>query len=280
MGATNADYILKMFDEIKNWSNTVIQNRLTAAAVKTGIFKRRIIHVARRFGALKKWVDFSSVSLRHLIKSFEKTAIYDEALKEIFTKDLDIQHTIQVLNMIGKGEIEVKKLETGGIVTPIARVGLERVSMKTDIIPPERMKLILVESAKARLFNEVRTFICTNCWDYLEMICIKDLPNKPECPKCGATALGVLRQEEDEAISLIEKKGERLTKNEKKWQEQALETAQLMAKYGKSAAAALSGRRLRTSDVKEILQKDSTFTDHFFELVIEAEKKALKRRFW
>jgi ATP-dependent Lhr-like helicase len=152
--------------------------------------------------------------------------------------------------------------------------------MKTDIIPPERMKLILVESAKARLFSEVRTFICTNCWDYLEMIRIKDLPNKPECPKCGSTALGVLRREEDEVISLVEKKGERLTKNEKKWQGQALETAQLMSKYDKPAAVALAGRRLRASDVEEILRKDSAFTDRFFELVIEAEKKALKRRFW
>ncbi len=239
-----------------------------------------MIHVARRFSALKRWVDFSGVSLRHLVKSFEKTAIYDEALKEIFTKDLDLQHTIQVLKMIGKDEIEVQKLETGGIVTPIARIGLERARMKTDIIPPERMKLILVESAKARLFNETRTFICTNCWDYLDMIHIKDLPNKPECPKCGSTALGVLRREEDEVSSLVEKKGERLTKNEKKWQGQALETAQLMSKYGKPAAVALSGRRLRSSDVEEILRKDSAFTDHFFELVIEAEKKALKRRFW
>jgi ATP-dependent Lhr-like helicase len=280
MGAANADHILTMFDEIKKWSNSVIQDKLTEAVVKTGIFKRRIIHVARRFGAIKKWVDFRGVSLRHLVKSFEKTAIYDEALKEIFTKDLDLQHTIQVLNMIGKDEIEVQKLETGGIVTPIARIGLERVSMKTDIIPPERMKLILVESAKARLFSEVRTFICTNCWDYLEMIRIKDLPNKPECPRCGSTALGVLRREEDEAISLVEKKGERLTKNEKKWQGQALETAQLMSKYGKPAAVALSGRRLRATDVEEILRKDNAFTDRFFELVIETEKKALKRRFW
>jgi len=280
VGAANADYILSMFGEIKKWSSSVIQDKLTEAAVKTGIFKRRIIHVARRFGALKKWVDFSRVSLRHLIKSFEKTAIYDEALKEIFTKDLDLQHTIQVLNMIGKDEIEVQKLETGGIVTPIARIGLERVSMKTDIIPPERMKHILVESAKARLFNEVRTFICTSCWDYLDMIRIKDLPNKPECPKCGSTALGVLRREEDEVSSLVDKKGERLTKDEKKWQGQALETAQLISKYGKPAAVALSGRRLRSSDVEEILRKDGAFTDHFFELVIEAEKKALKRRFW
>lgn len=152
--------------------------------------------------------------------------------------------------------------------------------MKTDLISPERMRLILIESAKARLLNEVRTFVCTNCWDYLEMIRIRDLPNKPECPKCGSTALGVLRQEEDEVGSLVEKKGERLTKIEQKWHRWALETAQLMSKHGKPAAVALSGKRLKPSDVDEILREERELTDHFFESVIEAEKKALKRRFW
>ena len=280
MGAANADYIVARFDEMKKWPDSVIRDKLIGATVKTGIFKRRMVHVARRFGALKKWVDFSRVSLRSLIKSFEDTAIYDEALKETFTKDLDLQNTIQVLNGIRNGEFEVRKLETEGVATPIARVGLERASMKTDLIAPERMRLILIESAKARLLNETRTFVCTNCWDYIKMIRIKDLPNKPECPKCGSPALGVLRQEEDEAGSLVEKKGERLTKIEQKWHGWALETAQLMAKHGKPAAVALSGRRLKSSEANEILRKERELTDRFFELLIEAEKKALKRRFW
>ncbi|UCE15575.1 MAG: DEAD/DEAH box helicase [Candidatus Bathyarchaeota archaeon] len=280
MGVANADYIVALFNEMKKWPDSVVRDKLTKAAVKTGIFKRRMIHVARRFGALKKWADFSRVSLRSLIKSFEGTVIYDEALKEVFTKDLDLQHTIQILNGIRKSKFKIQRLETEGDATPIARVGFERASMKTDIISPERMRLILIESTKARLLNETRTFVCTSCWDYLEMIRIKDLPNKPKCPKCESTALGVLRQEEDEAVSLVEKKGEKLTKLEQKWRGWALKTAQLMSKHGKPAAIALSGKRLTSFDVNEILRKEKELTDHFFELVIEAEKKALKRRFW
>jgi len=253
---------------------------LTRATVKTGLFKRRMIHVARRFGALKKWADFSTVSLRSLMKSFEGTAIYEEALKEVFTRDLDLQHLLQVLRGIKTGKIEVTKLETGGAATPIARVGIERVSMKTDLIPGERMKLILIESAKARLLNETRTFACTQNWDYLEMIRINDLPDKPKCPKCGSTALGALAREEDQIRSLAEKKGEKLTKSEQKIKDQASEAAKLMSKYSKPAAVALAGKRLRVSDAEGILQEENQLTDHFFELVIEAERKALKRRFW
>ncbi len=279
IGASNADYIVALFDEMKKWPDSTIRNEIMKAAVKTGIFKRRMIHVARRFGALKKWVDFSRVSLRNLVKSFEDTVIYDEALKETFTKDLDLEHMIQVLHGVGKGEFKIQKVKPEGVVSPIARVGLERASMKTDLIPPERMRVILIESAKARLLDETRTFVCTNCWDYLEMIRIKDLPSKPECPRCGSTALGVLRQEEDEASSLIDKKGERLTRIEQRWHDLALKTAQIMSIYGKPAALALSGKRLRPSDVNDLLLKEKELTDPFFELVIEAEKKALKRRF-
>jgi len=280
MGAANADRIMALFDEMKQTDEFDIRDMLTKATVKTGLFKRRMVHVARRFGALKKYVDLSKVALQKLLKSFEGTAIYDEALKETFAKDLDLEKAIRVLGDVRKGEIEVTKLETMGVATPVARVGIERVSMKTDLIPPERMKLILVESARARLLNEVRTFICTNCWEYLEMIRMKDLPEKPICPRCGSPSLGVLSNEEGEVQSLVDKRGEKLTKNEEKMKERAVETARLMSSYGKPAAVALSGRKLKVSDVEEILEGETSLSDRFFELVIEAERDALKRRFW
>jgi len=280
MGTANADAIITLFTDLKQMPDATVQDMLTKATVKTGLFKRRMIHVARRFGALKKWVDFGTVSLRSLMKSFEGTALYEEALKEVFTKDLDLQHMLQVLSDIKMNKIEVTKLDTEGVVTPIARVGIERVSMKTDLIPSERMKLILVESAKARLLNEVRTFVCTQNWDYMEMIRINDLPDKPTCPKCGSTALGFFSKEEDQIRSLLEKRGEKLTKSEQKLLEQALETAELMSRYGKPAAVALSGRRVRTDDALTVLREEHVLSDRLFELVIEAERNALKRRFW
>lgn len=280
MGAANAEQTVTLFNGMKAMSDEAIRDSLTRATVKTGLFKRRMIHVARRFGALEKWVDFSSVSLQRLIKSFEGTPIYEEALKEVFTKDLDLKRMVCVLNKVHDGEIQVEKVETDGVATPVARVGIERVSMKTDLIPPERMRAVLVKSARARLLNETRTFVCTNCWDYLEMICVKDLPDQPECPKCGSKALGLLRSEEEKAVPLVEKKGDRLTKNEKRMQGKALQTALLIAKYGKPAAVALCARRVRSSDVKKVLEKEPRLNDNFYELVLEAERKAMSRRFW
>jgi ATP-dependent Lhr-like helicase len=280
MGTTHADNLIALFDELKQTPDAEIRDALTKATVKTGLFKRRMIHVARRFGALKKWADFSSVSLRQLLKSFEGTAIFDEALKETFTKDLDAEKLFRVINELRRNEVSIVKIDTRGTATPVARIGIERVSMKTDIIPPERMRLILVESARARLLNEVRSFVCTNCWDYLEMIRIKDLPDKPTCPQCGSSALAILRREENQVRSLIEKKGEKLTKAELKMRQQAVKTAQLLSSYGKTAAIALSARRVKPEEVMDVLKKEKSPTDHFFELVVEAERYALKKKFW
>ncbi len=280
MGEVNAETIIKVFSDLKNATEDFIKEELTRAVIKTGIFKRRMIHVARRFGAIQKWVDFGSVSLRNLIKSFEGTVIYEEALKEVFTKDLDLKNLLNVFRMIRHGEIEIVRVETDGEATPIARVGIERVSMKTDLIPPEKMRRILIESAKVRLLNETRTFVCTECWRYIEMIAMKDLPDRPTCPRCGSLNLGLLRIEEDKAYSLIEKRGEKLTRSEEQLKREAVETAKLISKYGKVAAIALSGKKLKLSDVKKILSKENRLNDRFFELIIEAEREALKRRFW
>jgi len=280
MGAADADQIITLFDDIASMGEQAVRDTLTRATVKTGIFKRRMIHVARRFGALEKWADFSNVSLQRLLKSFEGTPIFEEALKEVFTKDLDVERLVQVLERIRAGEIEVVKVEARGTATPVARVGIERVSMKTDLIPPERMRAVLIESAKARLLNETCNLICTNCWSYADMMRVKDLPAKPKCPKCGSGAIGILRVEEEKVLPLVEKKGEKLTKSEEKLQRQAIQTARLIEKYGKAAAVALCARKVQPSDVKEVLEKEATLTDRFYELVLEAERKAISKRFW
>ena len=280
MGAINADDILKVLGALKMSSESEIRDTMIRSTIKTGLFKRRIFHVARRFGAIQKWVDLSRVSLHKLLESFEDTAIYDEALKEIFRKDLDLKRAISILVAIRNGEIETRKLQTLGDASPVARVGIEKVNMKTDLIPPERMKLILIESAKARLLNEFRTFICTKCWDYHEMIRINDLPEKLICPKCGSPALGMLGRSEDRVQPLVDKRGEKLTKSERKIKRQAIKTARLISKYGKASAISLCGRNLKISDTEEILEKENMLSDHFFELIIEAEKKSLKHKFW
>ncbi len=280
MGAADSKDTVDLLNQMSIMSEEEIRRALTRATVKTGIFKRRMIHVARRFGALKRWADFSSVNLRSLVESFKGTPIYDEALKEVFTKDLELARLIYVLGEIRKGDISLERVETHVNATPVACVGIERVSMKTDLIPPERMRAVLVKSAKARLLDENCVFVCTNCWNYVEMMRVTDLPDKPECPRCSSTAIGLLKVVEEKALPLVEKKGQKLTREEKRLRTKALKTARIIAEHGKPGVVALCGRRIPPSDALEILQKEPRLSDRFYELILEAERQALSKRFW
>jgi ATP-dependent Lhr-like helicase len=279
MSSMTAERLVEVLKEVQCMSEQAIRNTLTQSTVKTGLFKRRVIQVARRFGALKKWADFGSVSIQKLITSFEGTPIYEEGLKEVFSKDIDGDGLVMVLGRLRDGLVRLQVVDTGGIATPVARVGIERVSMKTDLIPPEQMRAVLVESAKARLLNETGNFVCTACWDYMESVRIKDLPDKPKCPRCGSLAIGMLKIEEEKAMPLIEKRGEKLAKNEEKMKVHAKQTAELIEKYGKAAAVALSARRVSATDVRVVLEKEPRVSDKFYELVLEAERKVLSKRF-
>jgi ATP-dependent Lhr-like helicase len=280
MGDANSESAIKLFERIKQMNRTSLRNILIDSTRKTGIFKRRMLHVARRFGGLQKWVDLSKVSLSKLLKSYENSSIYDEALKETFTKDLELNKTLEILAGLREGSMEIQKIATKKNPSPIAQVGIEKVNMKTDLIPPDRMKNILLESAKARLLNETRTFICTKCWEYMDFIRIHDLPQKPTCPLCGSLSLGVTEIGEKRIQPLIDKKGEKLTKSEIRLYRHALATAELINKHGKVAAVALCGRNLSISIVKEILLKENILSNNLFELITEAERQSLRRKFW
>lgn len=277
VGASDAEDVL---NTLRRLGSVNLDETAIAASKRTGLFKRRLVHVARRFGAISKWTDLSSMTLRQLAKSFEDTVIMDEAVRETFEKDLDVPHTKQVLEAINKGDVELKIVKAQGEVTPIARIGLERISRRTDLIPTEKMNLILVESTKARILNEVKTLVCTSCWNYVEMKRVKDMQKILKCPECGANSLGVLGIPDEDVKKVLSKKGLRLSEREKEILARAEETSKLVSKHGTLAVYTLSGRRIPAEAAEDILRKYSKPTPQFFEALIEAEKEALKDRFW
>ena len=128
--------------------------------------------------------------------------------------------------------------------------------------------------------NEVKTFMCISCREFVEMIRVKDLPEKFACPKCSSKAVAVLNESEEELARIIAKKGRALSTKERDLLEMAEETARLVERYGKIAAYVLSGRRLTVEDAHAILRREKKISDRLFELIIEGEKTALRRRFW
>lgn len=277
MGAIDADDVQKVLHRL---AGIEIMELAVAASKRTGLFKRRLVHVARRFGAISKWTDFSSITLRQLAKSFEGTVIMDEAVRETQEKDMDVPHTQEVLKLIADRSIAVKTVKASGEATPIARIGLERISRKTDIIPTEKMSQILVGSAKARILNEVKTLVCTSCWKYVEMRRVKEIQATVKCPECGSKHIAALGVVDEDMRKIIAKNGSRLSEREKNLVSKAEDTAKLVDEYGRLAVYALAGRRIMPEVAGDILRKYRRPTNGFFEALMEAEREALKERFW
>jgi ATP-dependent Lhr-like helicase len=247
--------------------------------MKTGMFKRRMVHVAKRFGAISRWADLTSVRLGRLMKSLEDTVISEETLNETVRKDLDLPNTRQVLNAIRDGSIKLTVHHDLQELTPVAKLGIERISMKTDLIPSDKMKRILIDSARARILDESRTLVCTSCWNYSAIMRIRDLRNPVTCPKCGSKSVGALSCDPDDVKLIMQRKGRAVAKSDKRLLNRLSESADVVRKYGRAAVVVQAGRRLGPGDAKKMLRKESRISDRLFELILQAERDALKRRF-
>lgn len=255
-----------------------LERLIKRSAWRLGLFKRRLIHVARRFGALSKRRDVTTISVRRLMEAFKDTAIEEEAYKEFMSNDVDLEGVKKLLSWIEEGSVKVVPIHTE-TPSPLTRRALERASRKTELIPPERMHKIIVESAKARLLNEVRYFTCTNCWEWYAAIRILDLDEHPSCPRCGSRALAPLDLDEHQLRRFIDKHGKVVSHSDRRLLRKALKAANLVERYGKPAAFVLAGRGVSPEDAEEILREVSVIGDKLAELVIDAERNALRRRF-
>ena len=275
-GAITSQRVSEMLREL---GDRDVATELNRALMKTGLFKRRLVHVARRFGAISRRVDFSNLRLDQLMKTLEGTVVLEESLRETLEKDSDVPNMMKILRDIRDGAVQVQPIDSKGEATPITRIGMERISRRTDLIPPEKMKRILIESTRVRILNEARTFICTSCLQYVEMKRLKDLPLRPRCPKCKSKAIGMLPLSEEEVLAIAKKRGRSISARDQETLELAKDTGDLVKKYGRVAAYVLAGRRVDPLEAESVLEQERHVCDRLFELIMEAERNALRDRF-
>lgn len=263
---------------IRDLASKPIEKLALKALVRSRLFKRRFIHVARRFGALAKDASLSDLDLDNLIRSFEGSAVFDEAIRESQDKDVDIELTARLLKRINEGELKIAVIE-GKKGSPIAGI-VEVIKRGYEIIPPERMHRVIIKYVKARLLDESLTFVCTNCWQYAEIKRINDVETEQlQCPECDSNRVGALKADESEIWKEIRKIKVK-SKKESKLIKDVIKSAELISTFGKAALLTLAGKGLNVSDAVGILKKESAVNENLVELIIESEKEVLKRRFY
>lgn len=276
VGEVDSRYVAEL---LKRLGGEDLEGIMRDAVTKTGLFKRRLINVARKSGALSKYANFSNITLGRLMKSFEGTCIFEEAMKDTLRSDLDVEATISLLRKMKEGEIEVVRLETRGEVSPLAKVVIEGISMRADIVPPEKLTRIILESAKARLLNESRVLACLKRRDYVETYRIKELPNEIVCPRCGSTEIGVFERDVGDVSRELSMERPGSKREGPRWWERGKASAKLVSMYGRRGAIVSAAKRVDFTEAWDLLAETQGESDEFFERIVDAERNALKKRF-
>ncbi|MDI6642884.1 MAG: DEAD/DEAH box helicase [Candidatus Hodarchaeaceae archaeon] len=266
----------KVIEILKGELSADLQRDLRKIIEESRFFRWRLAQVARRMGVLEREAELTSSVLDKLMRALKGTPAFEEAFKEVAHKDLDLKRTLEVLERIRSGEIEVVSFGRRAEPTPISSLAWRQRYLSLEPVMPERLWLLAIASAKARLLSEVRAFACTQCKRHVEELQIYELDEHPKCPRCRSPELGMVEESKEEvrrAIELVDR-GRKVPL----WQE-LLESAKLISQYGKPAALALVGRDITPAVAREILAEEPKFSNKFLELLLRKEREALFKRF-
>lgn len=256
------------------------QSTLERVIEDSRFFKWRIVQIARRIGALEYETEMTGSEIDQLVEGSKGTPVYDETFREVVRKDLDLPKTLEILERIAGGELELVSLGIRSDPSPIAEPAWEERSLTFEPVSPKRMERLILGSVRARLLSSERTFACADCKDWVEIKEVHELSDSPTCPKCGSEKLGLVEEEVRSVRRTLDrvKGSSKKGRNEKTWKS-IDKTSALVSKYGKAAAAALVGKGIKPPGAERILEEESEINDRFLDKVIDEEKKSMIRRY-
>jgi len=258
-----------ILDRIRSLDEKEVMRMLLENIENVGLFKRRFLHVARRMGIIEKDADLTSIRLESLIRSSKGTVAYDEAVKELLSKDYDVKPLMEMVRKIASGELETIVYENENEPSPLAKPILRQAERHLDIYPPEKVDKIVLMYASARLRNTPLELVCSECGLLHGTIKPEEYSPGARCSRCGGK-LGVnpmpgvrIRRGKSRRMKMVFRK--------------IAKTAELLEKYGGDAALALAGRGLSLKTVEKILLRKSATGEDIVKLIVDAERKRFQR---
>ena len=249
-----------------------LEELLKKAMGNSSFFRWKFLHVAKKFGAVKKDLDYRSLSLDRLIDAFEGTPLYREAVEKTMRDNMDMERTRDVLTRIQSGEIDVALSELG--ISHIGEAGLEK---HQEFLSPDRVSRAILMSLKDRLESEEVILKCLKCGTRRRKR-VKDV-DKPSCPMCGSVMMAPLRPYQDE--ELIDKDTENMDAGEKKQFKEYYKLADLARVYKHRALMALAARGVGHQKAGRILAMNYRTEDEFLRALLKAEiQYARTKKFW
>ena len=229
------------------------------------------VHVAKKFGALRREVDWEAVSIPRLLRAFENTPLFEEVLNRIFWERMDLPKTAEVLRKIKAGEIAVE-------VTQLSNVGRAGLEGSLRLVAPQKADHATLMAVKARLEKETAQLLCMNCRGSWRSG-VAELPPKIKCPTCGGLMVAVLRHYERDQAKEVDL--DTPSTQDRPLVKKLFTNASLVMGHGKKAVLALVARGVGEETAARILRGYHETEDDFLRDVLAAEVNyARTKRFW
>ncbi|WP_327051824.1 DEAD/DEAH box helicase [Halomicrococcus gelatinilyticus] len=240
---------------------------------RSDTLKFTLAQVAAKFGALDRRQGDRRMGMGRLLDALEDTPMYDEAVREVFHDDLDVETASDVLRRIQDGDVEV--VTTGGH-TPVGTGGR---SSGRELLAPENADASVIETVRERIQEDEVILFCLHCQDYERTTAVKRVSDQPTCPECGSTRVAALNPWADEVVSAV--RADDKDDEQEKMTERAYRAASLVQSHGKQAVVALAARGVGPHNAARIIAKLREDEDDFYRDILAQERQyARTQAFW
>jgi ATP-dependent Lhr-like helicase len=235
--------------------------------------KFTLAQVAAKFGALKRWKGLDGVGLSRLLGALEDTPVYEEAVREVFHTDLDVERASEVLAAVQRGDLDVD------VVGERTAVGSGGRSSGKELLTPENADASVVQTVKERIQDDRVKLFCVHCTDWEHETKVRRVADQPECPRCGSTRVAALSPWADEVVKAVRATDKDAEEDEQT--ERAYRNASIVQSHGKPAVVALSARGVGPRNAARVINRHREDEADFYRDILEREREyARTKAFW
>ncbi len=240
----------------------------------TMLLKWKMVHVARKFGALSRDVDYERISMDKLLKVFEGTPMYEEAVREIFHDKLDVENAREVLRMMRGGELSL-------VAGRLSFIGGSGFTGGRELMAPETADRSIILALKDRIMNDHVLLFCLNCKKYSAKKKVEDVEDPPVCLVCGSKFIAALKPWERDEMELARHPEKLKLEDDKLKVKRVYRNGNIVLSHGKKAVIALASRGLGPETASRVIAKLKEDEDDFYRDILRAERDYVRtRRFW